>query len=254
MDNVSQWYNCNKLTLNVKKSNIMLIHRKKSVQKNLNVTINNEKLKQIENVKYLGLSIDSKLQWHNHINNVCKTVTKKLGMMNRTSQYVNKETLVQIYKSFIMPSFDYADTVWHGCSKYLQHKLQVLQNRAARIIEQNFDFVNTRGLDLIKNLKLQSTVERRNFRICTLIFKCIHGNVPSYLSDQIVMACDIHKYGTRQAESMNIYVKPAVSDCLRKSFFHLGTTLWNSLPYYVKESETIDMFKTNYLKSRKVLS
>ena len=59
-------------------------------------------------------------------------------MMNRTSKIVDKKTVMQIYKTFIMPSFDFADTVWNGCSKYLQHKLQTLQNRAARIIEGNF--------------------------------------------------------------------------------------------------------------------
>ena len=249
MDNVSLWYKCNKLTLNVKKSNIMLIHRRKNINGNINVTINGAKLQQTDNVKYLGLYIDNKLQWHNHINNLCKTITKKLGMMNRTSKFVNKSTLIQMYKSFIMPSLDYADTIWSGCSKFLQHKLQVLQNRAARIIEQNFDFINTRGLDLITKLHLQTTVDRRNFRICTMIYKCIHGKVPHYLSDQIIMACDIHKYGTRQAESMSIYVKPARSDCLRKSIFHLGASLWNNLPNKVKESETILSFKKNYLKS-----
>ena len=247
IDSVADWYNRNKLTLNVKKSNVMLIHRKKKTQGNIDVTINNNKLIQVDQVKYLGLHIDSKLQWNIHVNSMCKTITKKLAMMNRTSKIVDKKTLIQIYKSFIMPSFDYVDSVWHGCSKYLEHKLQVLQNRAARIIEQNFDFINTRGIELINNLNIQTTVERRNFRTCAMIFKCIHGKVPNYLSDQIIMACDIHAYGTRQAESMNLYVKPAKSDCLRRSLFHNGSRLWNDLPTVIKESGNIDSFKRNYI-------
>ncbi len=139
INSVARWYKCNKLTLNVKKSNVMLIHRRKSLNGHLDVTINNSKLQHIESTKYLGLIIDNKLQWQNHINSVCSTVTKKLGMMNRTSKIVDKKTVMQIYKSFIMPSFDYADTVWNGCSKYLQHKLQTLQKWAARIIEGTFD-------------------------------------------------------------------------------------------------------------------
>ncbi len=177
---------------------------------------------------------------------MCKNLNKKLAMMNRISKFVDKKTLIQIYKSFIMPSFDYADTVWHGCSKFLEHKLQVLQNRAARIIQNNFDFVNTRGIDLLKDLNLQTTVERRNFRTCTMMFKCIHGLVPNYLSDQIIMACDVHKYGTRQAMSSNIYVNKAKTNILKNSLFHRGAALWNALPYNVKESTNIEAFKRNY--------
>ena len=246
IESIADWYKRNKLSLNVKKSNVMIIHRKKNVQDTIDVTINQNKLMQIDHVKYLGLHIDSKLQWQHHVNNMCKVLNNKLAMFKRTAMFVDKQTMIQIYKSFIMPSFDYADTVWHGCSKFLEHKLQTLQNRAARIIEQNFDFIHTRGIDLLNKLTLQTTVERRNFRTCALMFKCIHGKVPTYLSDQIIMACDVHAYGTRQANSMNVYIQHVKTDCLRKSLFHTGGRLWNELPDVVKESENIDSFKRNY--------
>jgi hypothetical protein len=250
MNNVSEWYKSNKLTLNVKKSNVMLIHRKRKINDSMNIVVDGSHLAQIANVRYLGLYIDNKLQWSTHINGVCKSITRKLGMMNRTAKFVNRKTLIQIYKSFILPSFDYADTIWHGCSKYLEHKLQILQNRAARIIEQDFDFINTRGIDLVKKLDLQDTIERREYRICTLIYKCMRGLVPQYLSDEIVMTRDIHTHNTRGASGNNIYLNAAKSDALKKSFFHLGGTLWNKLPDHIKECESVGSFKTNYMKSK----
>ena len=248
LNNVSEWYKCNKLSLNVKKSNIMLIHRKKQINDRITINVSGTPLKQIDDVRYLGLYIDNKLQWNKHINVACKTITKKLGMMNRTSKYVNKKALVQIYKSFILPSFDYADTIWNGCSKFLEHKLQTLQNRAARIIEQDFDFINTRGLELIRKLNLQNTVQRREYRICTLMYKCVNSHVPYYLSDQIVMTRDIHDRCTRHANTKNIYIKQAKSDCLRRGFFIRGASLWNKLPDNMKESESLNTFKTRYMK------
>jgi hypothetical protein len=112
IDSIADWYRRNKLSLNVKKSNVMIIHRKKNIQDTIDVTINQNKLIQIDSVKYLGLHIDSKLQWQHHVNNMCKNLTKKLAMMNRSAKFVDKQTMIQIYKSFIMPTFDYADTVW----------------------------------------------------------------------------------------------------------------------------------------------
>jgi hypothetical protein len=248
---VENWYQCNKLTLNAKKSNVMLIHNSNSkTNTSLGITVNNTKLEQVDHVKYLGVWLDEKLQWQHHINYVCKTTNKKLAMLNRVSKFLPQSSLLRIYKSFITPTFDYADTIWHPCSKFLSHKVQALQNRAARIICQNFDIINTRGLDLVHKLNIQTTYERREFRMCIMMFKSIHGKVPTYLSDYVIMACDIHKYGTRQAESMNVHIPPYKTKFLQNSFFCQGGYLWNNLPTNVKESTSLDLFKKNYIKSK----
>ena len=230
----------------------MLIHNKtNTVSDILNIYVNKVKLTQIDHVKYLGVWIDETLKWHHHVNTVCKNLNKKLGMLSRVSKILPLKSLLCTYKSFISPSFDYADTIWHPCNKYLSNKIQILKNRAARIICNNFDYVNTRGIDLVKQLKHHSTYERREYNMCTLIYKCIHGKVPNYLCDNIIMACDVHKYGTRQAESMNLYIPNAKNKIIRDSLFFQGANLWNSLPSFVKESPSIESFKRNYLKIKR---
>ena len=98
------------------------------------------------------------MQWQNDVQYSNNT----LGMMNRTSTFVDKKTVMQMNKSFIMPSYDYVDAVGNGFSKYRQRQLQTLQNRAAHIIEGNCDFINTRGLDLLKELRIQTLEDREN--------------------------------------------------------------------------------------------
>jgi hypothetical protein len=245
---VEDWYQSNKLTLNAKKSNVMLVHNSnRIINKSLNITVNTTKLDQVDHVKYLGVWLDEKLQWHHHINSICKKTNKKLAMLNRVSEFLPQSSLLSIYKSFIMPTFDYADTIWHPCNKFLSHKVQVLQNRAARIIFKNFDYINTRGLDLVKQLNIQNTYGRREYRMCIMMFKCIHGKVPTYLSDYVVMACDIHKYGTRQAESMNVHIPPFKTKFHQNSFFCQGGYLWNNLPSNLKENTSLDSFKKSYM-------
>ena len=62
------------------------------------------------------------------------------------------DSLIQIYKSLIQPKIDYAITVWGHTSESNLEKVQRMQNRAARTILNNYDFVNVRGIDLVKQL------------------------------------------------------------------------------------------------------
>ena len=56
------------------------------------------------------------------------------------------------------------------------------------------------------------------------------------------MYVDIHGYGTRSGENMDLYM-PRV---IRRSFSYVATNLWNQLPTVVKKSTTFNWFKQNY--------
>ena len=61
---------------------------------------------------------------------------------------------------------------------------------AARLVTNDFDYVNSRGLDIVKSLKWMNVNQRCQYFTTTLMFKCIHGLAPTYLVDNIVMNCD----------------------------------------------------------------
>ena len=80
-----------------------------------------------------------------------------------------------------------------------------MQNRVARIITGCYDFINTRGLDLVDELNLQNITEKGNYFLCNLMFKSIHGLAPTYLSDSIVMNADVNEHNTSGAQNRNVY-------------------------------------------------
>ncbi len=87
-----------------------------------------------------------------------------------------------IYQGIIQPRFDYAITIWGITSKYNLSEVQQLQNRAARIITGDFDYVHVQGIDIVKNLKCINIIQRRDYFVELSVFKCIHGMSPSYLT------------------------------------------------------------------------
>ena len=126
--------------------------------------------------------------------------------------------------------------------------VQTVQNHAARQIKGNFDCINSRGIDLVKNLKLYTLRERRGYFLLTLFFQAIYGIAPNYLSDRIDMHSDILGYDTREAGSMNVYLPTVHKEIYKKYFFlYLGGKLgWNDPPDFVKNATNIETFKRNY--------
>ena len=86
-----------------------------------------------------------------------------------------------IYTSIIQPKIDYAISIWGYTTAHNINKVQRLQNRAARILTGNFDYVNTRGIDLVKTLGLmnvtRSTVNN-NVHVPHIILECCKNALP----------------------------------------------------------------------------
>ena len=155
---------------------------------------------------------------------------------------VSTNMLITVYNSIIQPTIDYAITVWGHTTAENIGKIQRLQNLAARIILNNFDYVNYRGLDLVKQLKWMNVRERFLYFEKLLMFKCIHGRVPDYLANGITMEIELREVNTR-SNDMNVYIPFPKNEFAKKSFYFSGAKNWNSLPDHIKESTNIEIFK-----------
>ena len=117
-----------------------------------------------------------------------------IALLRRLRHIFPRGLLLQVFKSYIQPKFDYGITIYGCTTKENINLVQRLQNHAARLIIGNFDYINYRGIDLAKSLGLYTIEERRDYFLASLMFKAIHGQAPTYLSEQIVMNFDINGY------------------------------------------------------------
>ena len=109
----------------------------------------------------------------------------------------------------------------------------------------NVDHIHLRVIDLVRSLKLRQ-YEKDKTTFCVLIFECIHGLAPHYLSNDVTMHVDIHRYDTRSAENMDLYIPRCTKGIYKRSILYKGSTLWNKLPQWVKESTSLNDFKHNF--------
>ena len=115
MKKVAIWLTKNKLTLNVKKTKVMLFGSSIKISKNTDnfkVKINNDVLDQVNSFKYLGVYLDPTLSWKGHLTHVRNSVNRKIGLLYRTRSFLKGDTLNTIYQSVVLPSLEYCDVVW----------------------------------------------------------------------------------------------------------------------------------------------
>ena len=80
----------------------------------LNLTFNNDSLKNIDNDKVLGIFLDNNLTWSIHTQFIAKKISSNLWLLSRLKDYLSLEHRVQFYKTYIQPHIDYCSTVWGG--------------------------------------------------------------------------------------------------------------------------------------------
>ena len=86
-------------------------------------SINQFPIKQVSNVKSLGVHIDENLTWECHVNELSKKIASGISAIKRTRHTVPYKTLPSIYNSLGQAHFDYCSSVWGSCSKSLSQKL-----------------------------------------------------------------------------------------------------------------------------------
>ena len=83
--------------------------------------------------KFLGMYIDSRLNWNEHILVTRKKLAKNVSVMNRVKHLLTNDALFSLYCSLILPHFNCCCETWGNTYKSRLHPLYVLQKRDIRI-------------------------------------------------------------------------------------------------------------------------
>ena len=97
------WLNANRLALNVSKTNFVIFSASNKPLQPVTILINRQAIEQKDSVKYLGVLIDSKLTFKQHITAISKKVSRATGMMYKLRPFVNKKILQMIYYTLVYP-------------------------------------------------------------------------------------------------------------------------------------------------------
>ena len=120
IENVIQWIADNKLSLNVLKTDFIIVgprSKMRDLEETLCITIQNETIYTAPFVKSLGFFIDENLDWRNHVSHVLKKVSSGLSILKMSKNYLPQGTLKILYNSLIETHFRYGNIIWGNCGE-----------------------------------------------------------------------------------------------------------------------------------------
>ena len=217
LNNVHNWLT-NKLTLNVKKTEYMLIGSR-------------QKLSQVKidpdlHIGFEGIGFDENITWRNHIDYVAKKASKGIGLLRRSKDLLESNTLKTIYNATVLPYFDYCALVWDNCLQTIKNKLEKLHNKAARIITGNSYEIRS---DAVRSKLGWVTLQERRDKIMSKLMKQIVDKKSiDYLQDLFTISSN-SVYSLRSNNCSLLLPKPNINT-LKSSFSYRGAAAWNNLP------------------------
>ena len=133
----------------------------------------------------------------------------------------------------------YCSALWAGTYKQNIHKLQLIQNFAARILTDTgkYDHI-TPALKALGWLTIEELLWLRDV---TMMYKCVNNLVPAYISCKIGKRSNAHAYNLRNSEDLNL---PGCRTAAAQSgFFYRAAKAWNSLSNNTRTARSLRSFK-----------
>jgi hypothetical protein len=240
LENCSDWLIDNKLSLHLGKTECILFgpSRKLGKEGQFEVRCHNHVIKASDQVKYLGVTIDKFLKCNLIVNEIITKVNSRLKFLYRNRAWLNTMSRSTLASALIQCYFDYCSTAWYASlTKSLQKKLQVLQNKTIRFI-QNLGPRATINCDILESVNTLCVADRVKQLRLNHVYNIFHNTSPRYLHQQFVR----NSNATRGGSSFNFNV-PRVGAYNSSNFYYHAIIDWNSLPSEIKSTNNKANFK-----------
>ena len=239
----SEWFQINKLTLNVKKTNFIIFtgKNKKYCKSSAKITIGDNDIIQVSSTKFLGVLIDERLSWSEHIKLVNNKVLKSIGIIRKIRDFISQEVLNILYYSLIHPHLSYGNIVWASTYPSNLQKLLIAQKKFVRLA--TFSNYLSPSAPLFKNLQIMSVYDINILQSCVFTYKYIQLShlLPKSFHEFFTVNSQVHSYNTRQTDKL--HPPFCRTTHTQFSFAHRGSILWNSHLHVVKLSSSLNTFK-----------
>ncbi len=169
---------------------------------------------------------------HIHIQNMVEHWTTCHLMLKAYFErsYVTEDLTTKLHNAMVPPLFDYCDTIYGTTDHLALSKLQRLQNRGAKNVLGVPKDTHTQIV--LKDLKWLPLTKRITYYTHMLLFKCLNGLAPNYLSRNCKYVN--HCYCTRYQNKQVLYVSKTKLEITKRALAHHGAIKWNTLPDYCK--------------------
>lgn len=240
---VVDWVELNKLALNIVKTNCMILGSNYNINKNpvINIKINNTVIEQVHETRLLGVIVDSRLSWKKHISNIIAKMGRGISIMRRHANFLTSNIRNYVMKALILTYLDYCPAVWSNATGEYMNRLQLIQNRAARVALR---CSYRRNIILMhKDLNWLLVEDRLLYSLLIFIRNISNSKFPSVLFKHLSFSVENHQYSTRHATKGNFTLPIVRTNAIKNTVVFRGMKEWNYLPKHILLTNDANKFK-----------
>ena len=176
---IFEWFHNNAMKANQDKCHLL-----SSLDMNTNISLDKCTLQNTKSQKLLGIRIDNKLTFNEHISKLCDKASNKINALARIFPYIPLEQRKILMNSFFLSQFNYCSLVWMNHSRSLNNRINRLHERALRLVYKDFNSTFSELLEIDKSV----SIHQRNLQKLALeMFKVKNDLSPEIMKEVFVL-------------------------------------------------------------------
>jgi len=194
-------------------------------------------------VRDLGVYIDADLSMQSHVRRTVSRCFAALRQLCSIRRQIPSAMFQSLIVALVLSRLDYCNSVLYGLPASIIHRLQSVQNAAARLI---FGIRRSEHItDALITIHWLRVPERISFKLAVLAYRAIHGTEPTYLQSCFTRLADMtSRQRLRSWASQRLAVTPVRLTTVGKRAFPVSAAnVWNSLPPHVTSAPSLAIFK-----------
>ena len=222
-NHICNWLQMNKLTLNTQKTVYQLYKYSNNIT-GLTIMLNGIEIKEEATVKYLGMFIDTGLKWAAHIDHLSLTLSRNIGIINRSKYFLNKQSMLLLYNALVLPYINYCCLVWGFTFPTYMSKIEILQKRVIRIIDEQPRLAHSDPI--FKSLNILKLKDIAKQQLTMVMYRKFDGSLPIDI-DLLFSLSKSPSIITRNRHHFNETF--SVKNYRTRTASWIGPRLWNSI-------------------------
>ena len=230
-----EWFESNYMKLNTDKCHLLLAGHK---HEHIWAKIGNDKIWESKQKRLLGISLDNKLRFNDHISDLCKIAQQKLSALIRHSSILNFEKRRILLKSFVESQFGFSPLAWMFHDRGVEHQINRVHERALRCVYR--DDVSTFE-QLLQNDNSCNMHHRNIQAMAIALFKVKHNIGPSLLKKIFILNENFNPNLRFSSEFKRPNIRTVHYG--EDSLAYFGSVIWDLIPQDIKLINNINSFK-----------